>query len=298
VSRDEGGEGNEGGPGLTPRFSVVIPAWNEERVIGRTLERLLADVHRPDEIEVIVVCNGCTDDTAAVATRVGGPVQVVETPIGSKPHALNLGDAAATVFPRLYLDADIELTTEAARCLVAALEAGEGVAVSPRLELDLRRSGPVVRSYSRIWSRLPSIEQGLAGRGVYALSAEGRARFGSFPEVLGDDLFIDRLYRGRGARCIGEAAVTVRMPHRTVDLVRRKTRVFVGIRELVDHDNALTGLSGEDRYAWLRVVRGDLQLVVHVPAYLLVTLWAKLRARRAHGRRGGWERDESAREGP
>ena len=54
--------------------SVVIPAHDEEAVIERCLGTLLADA-RAGEVEVVVVCNGCTDDTAARAhdTRVGGP---------------------------------------------------------------------------------------------------------------------------------------------------------------------------------------------------------------------------------
>ena len=54
----------------------------------------------PGEMEIIVVCNGCKDDTADVARAFGDPVKVVETEIPSKIKALNLGDEAATCFPR------------------------------------------------------------------------------------------------------------------------------------------------------------------------------------------------------
>src|SRR5262245_58336894 len=46
--------------------SVVIPAHNEARVIERGLSSLLEGA-RPGELEIVVVCNGCTDDTAARA---------------------------------------------------------------------------------------------------------------------------------------------------------------------------------------------------------------------------------------
>lgn len=39
------------------RLSVIIPAHNEEKYIGKTLAKM------PSEAEVIVVCNGCTDRT-------------------------------------------------------------------------------------------------------------------------------------------------------------------------------------------------------------------------------------------
>ena len=57
-------------------ISVIIPAHNEERVISRLLEALTLG-HTPGELEIIVVCNGCSDDTAGVARGFGAPVQVL-----------------------------------------------------------------------------------------------------------------------------------------------------------------------------------------------------------------------------
>lgn len=61
-------------------FSVVIPAHNEEKYIGACLEaihtaRVFAKIPE-DKVEIIVVCNRCTDDTAAVAQDMGAKVCV------------------------------------------------------------------------------------------------------------------------------------------------------------------------------------------------------------------------------
>ena len=80
--------------------SIIIPAHNEAAVIGRCLEPLTHGA-RPGEFDVIVVCNGCRDATALEARRFGLSVRVIETDTPSKANALNLGDAAATGFPRL-----------------------------------------------------------------------------------------------------------------------------------------------------------------------------------------------------
>src|SRR4029453_13779336 len=85
--------------------SIIIPAHNEESVIRRGLHAVL-DGAAPGELEVIVVCNGCSDATADVAREFGIAVRVIETDVPSKSNALNLGDAAATRFPRFYLEAD------------------------------------------------------------------------------------------------------------------------------------------------------------------------------------------------
>ena len=103
--------------------SVIIPAHNEAQVLERCLHALL-DGARAGELEVIVICNGCTDDSAAVVRRFGAGVKLIETPIASKIHALNLGDAAATTFPRFFIDGDVVLPLDALRRLARELEEG------------------------------------------------------------------------------------------------------------------------------------------------------------------------------
>ena len=62
--------------------SVVIPAHNEGRVIRRLLEQPVngADL---GEMDIIVVANGCTDDTAEVAASFGPAVRVLTLPVTS-----------------------------------------------------------------------------------------------------------------------------------------------------------------------------------------------------------------------
>src|SRR5258708_19124503 len=61
--------------GFSDGFSIIIPAHNEASVIQSTLRSILASkLDRP--LQIIVVPNGCTDDTAARARAVRGPIQV------------------------------------------------------------------------------------------------------------------------------------------------------------------------------------------------------------------------------
>ncbi len=272
--------------------SVVIAAHNEAAVLPRCLAALLRDA-RPDEFEVIVAANGCTDGTAAVARAVPG-VRVVELAEAGKAKALNAGDAEAVRLPRLYLDADIVLDTAAVRTLAAALDAPGVLVAVPRRDLDTTGRPWPVRAYYRIHSRLPALHNGLYGRGAIAVSAAGRARFAEFPTATADDLFLDSLFGPDERVQVESVGAVVATPLRTADLVRRLGRVRAG--------NAAMRASGStvrraDRWSWLRdvVVRRP-ALIPHAVCYVALTATAALLGRRA--RRDGtvrWDRDDSSR---
>ncbi len=170
-------------------ISVIVPAHNESSGIDRCLDVLLEGCAE-GELQVVVVCNGCDDDTAAIARRYGAPVEVVETPVASKAAALRLGDEAAQGFPRFYLDADVELPLESLRRVADVLRDGPWLAAAPCLRVDLSGRRWAIRAYYAIWTRLPYHASGMIGSGVYALSEAGRSRFETFPDLISDDGFV------------------------------------------------------------------------------------------------------------
>jgi glycosyltransferase involved in cell wall biosynthesis len=201
----------------TPLGSVVIPAHNEGAVIERCLHALFTGI-APGELDVIVVCNGCSDDTAGRVRRLPYRVRLLELERADKPAALRAGDAVALVLPRLYLDADVVLPGESARRVLARLADG-AIAARPPLCYDSSRSSPIVRSYYRARSRLPAVLGGLWGAGVYGLSAAGRSRFDEFPDVVADDLWLDHQFAAHGIEIVGCAPVVVMVPRRARDLL-------------------------------------------------------------------------------
>ena len=64
---------------MSARASVVIPAHDEERGIARTL-RSLEGGFAPGDLEIVVVCNGCTDRTAETVRATFPHVRVLEIP--------------------------------------------------------------------------------------------------------------------------------------------------------------------------------------------------------------------------
>lgn len=281
--------------------SVVIPAHNESGVLSATLERI-ADDALATELEVAVVANNCDDDTAEIARafspKVPGLV-VIETDTPGKTNALNLGDSAVSAFPRIYLDADILLGPGALEGMVQALAVDSPVAGSPDIQFDLDGADHWVREYYRVFERLPYVTDDLVGLGVYGLSAEGRQRFGQFPDVLADDLYIQRLFSpGERLRTGGHFAV--RTPRRWADLVKVRTRVDRGNAQLatsvpeLEPGSEFDRTSGSSAKALVRSVVADPGLLPAASIYVGTTVVAKLRSRLSGDH--SWGRDESSRE--
>jgi glycosyltransferase involved in cell wall biosynthesis len=272
--------------------SVVIAAHNEAAVIGRCLDALLSDP--AGRLDVTVVANGCSDETAAVA-RARPAVRVVELAEASKPAALNAGDAAAVGFPRVYLDADIVVSAADLHRLATVLETDpEVLAVVPRRQLVLTGRPLLVRAYFAVNARLPVFASALFGRGAIAVSAAGRGRFDRFPDVIADDLFLDSQFAEAEKREVPEVSAAVETPLRTRDLVRRLARVRAGNAAL---RVGSTGVRPASRLAWLRhVVLRQPRLAPAAACYVALTLTAALLARR-RSRAGHWGRDESSRAG-
>jgi glycosyltransferase involved in cell wall biosynthesis len=284
------------------RPSVVIAAHNEAAVIGRCIDALLDDCG-PGGVDITVVANGCDDGTAAVASARTG-VRVIELADRGKPGALNAGDRVAVGFPRIYLDADIVLPPGTVRTLTRALTAeDEGkdlpLAVVPRRHLDVAGRPLLVRSFYAINSRLPVYDNALFGRGVVALSAQGRGRFDEFPDMIADDLFLDSVFEPTEKRVVAQATVTVTTPHRTRDLLHRLVRVRTGnaaLRVSAGSDEGVARVRPADRSSWLRhVVWRRPWLALAAACYVAITLVAAHRARR-FGETVGWGRDESSRQ--
>jgi hypothetical protein len=248
------------------------------------------------------VCNGCRDNTAELARRFGAPVKVIETEIASKSHALNLGDQAASGFPRFYVDADVALPLEGLRAMAKVLQGGQALAAAPDVEtVLLDGTSPGVRAFYRVWMNLPYVKEGMVGCGVYALSRQGRARFDEFPSLIADDGYVRLLFRP-GERVKVEAAVCRVMAPKTVkDLIKVKTRSRLGVRELADRFPELHGQSQQrKRYgAAIGWLLSQPTLYPGILPYLWVNLISTWRARRQAKAldRYAWERDDSSRKG-
>jgi glycosyltransferase involved in cell wall biosynthesis len=273
-------------------ISVVVPAHNEGAVIAANLRALLEGTE-PGEIDVIVVANACTDDTAEAARGVPG-VRVLETTTPGKPNALRMGDEVCKVFPRAYLDADVGLTATDLRALARACAEPGVLACAPAPRLDLGGVGPVARRVHKVHDALIGPHRALAGAGCYVLTEPGHDRVFPMPDIISDDGLVHVSFAPHERVVVREARSVVR-PARTVSAyLNRRVRVRRGNRQLagLGHTAAEGSLSLGDLTALLRHRRVSM---LDAGCYLSVLVLDR-GLTRVKGRRGdAWGSDASSR---
>ncbi|MEI7936851.1 MAG: glycosyltransferase [Verrucomicrobiota bacterium] len=112
------------------RISVIIPAFNEERLIGETLREVgaarAAFSRRAWSSELIVCDNNSTDRTAELARADGA--RVVFEPVNQIARARNCGAAAATGDWLVFIDADSHPSAELLAEVAERIESGRCLA--------------------------------------------------------------------------------------------------------------------------------------------------------------------------
>lgn len=123
-------------PSSPPFLSIVIPAYNEERRLPQTLERVLDYLkHQSYASEVIVVDDGSTDSTSRVVEtlRAEHPcVQLIRNDHRGKGYAVRTGMLAARGHIALFSDADLSTPIEELNELMPWFERGYDIVIGSR----------------------------------------------------------------------------------------------------------------------------------------------------------------------
>lgn len=273
--------------------TVIVPAHNEGRVVGRLLQGLAGSGCEP--IQVIVAANGCSDDTVTKARDFADRLDLVvlDLLVASKTAALNAADCSTTNFPRAYVDADVMVSNWTLQAVFSALTTEACVlAARPPIDYNTTAATRLVRAFYRARSRTPSLMSALWGAGFYAVSEAGRKRWEKFPEDVADDLFVDGLFGPSETRVVLTEPVVVTPPRTTNALVHTLRRVYrVAPRSEVLHPQRSSALT------MLDVIRANCRHPLHLcdaAVYLAVVGLARARSSRPSSQHG-WERDETTR---
>lgn len=243
-------------------LGVVVPAHDGEKRLHRSLRALTGQ--RDVRLSVVVAVNGPRDKSLDVAKwfapdlrNRGHRVAIVETGVG-RAMALNAAEKLLPETPRLFLDQDAILSPDAAKMLAETLRSGSGVHfAAPRLALP---SGlpPLASAYFDFWRRLPYVVGSPVTIGAYAVSVDGRKRWGEFPALHSDDKFV-RLHFALHERHVVDATYEVVLPLTTGAIVSARRRYLRGNRELASRYPALVAadrgrISARGTFGWRQIV--------------------------------------------
>jgi dolichyl-phosphate beta-glucosyltransferase len=123
-----------------PPFSIIIPAYQEEKRIGETLMRLSAYLNQHhSEFELIVVSGGSTDNTVSIAREyermIKGKLKVLDAKEAKgKGAAVRTGVLEASGDYLLFTDADLSYSPTLFDQFISRLKDGADIAIAQRIE--------------------------------------------------------------------------------------------------------------------------------------------------------------------
>jgi len=165
------------------RISIVVPAFNEEKLLAQSLATIRAAstafAQRGWDVELIVCDNNSTDGTAAIAREAGA--SVVFEPLNQISRARNAGAAHARGDWIVFVDADSWPTPELFDEAAQAIESGDCLAGGATLRYDIDRLD--VRIPLAMWNAVSRLMKWAAGSFMFCEATAFR-EVGGFSQAL------------------------------------------------------------------------------------------------------------------
>lgn len=226
---------------FVPRVSLIIAAHNEAAVIESKLANTAALDYPADRLEIIVVADGCDDDTVARARAFPGTKVLFEPERRGKLAAITRAAGQATGDVLVFSDANNHYSRRALRDLVAPLADGAVGVVSGRKEIVGGRERSLDSAEGLYWryeSKLKEWESAAGSSAAVAgeILAFRREALYSLPGgMLTEDFAHAMTAAARGWRVIyAPAAVSVERASATIeDEATRRARLVAGACQTV-----------------------------------------------------------------
>lgn len=190
-----------------PLVSVVIPAYNEERRLPQTLERVFAYLTAQTyPSEILVVDDGSTDDTARVVDEFAQThplVRLIKNEHRGKGYTVRTGMLRAQGHIVLFSDADLSTPIEDLEKLMPWFERGYDIVIGSREGAGAQRIKEPF--YRHLMGRaFNSIVQLLTVRGI----EDTQCGFKAFRDEVAQDVFSRMILYGDDAKTIRGGMVT------------------------------------------------------------------------------------------
>jgi hypothetical protein len=216
---------------ITPSVTVIVPAHDEEAVIGRRLENLLALDYPADRLEIVVASDASEDRTDAIVEEVAAReprLRLMRWPRGGKLPALNKTVAATEGDVVAFTDANTTWAPDALEKLVRNFADDDVAYACGRLTLQSADGANREGVYWRyeLWLRDSESRLGSITGGNGSIYAIRRSDYAEAP--FGHDLSFPPLAVKRGRRAVYEPeAIAFEKPTpESADEFRRKVRML------------------------------------------------------------------------
>jgi poly-beta-1,6-N-acetyl-D-glucosamine synthase len=226
---------------ITPRISLLIPAFNETANIERKIRNSLALDYPPDLIEIVVACDGSSDDTPQLAgglassSEAQGRVRVLNFPV-NRGKIITLNAAARQLRGEIivFSDASAILNADAVRVLVRNFAdqtvgsvSGKYTVMKPD-EVSIGASEDFYWKYETfLKTQEGELSSALGGHGhLHAI----RAELYPFPPAgtINDDYIIHASVIAKGWRAVYEPEAVIREEAHEMEGFRRRVRIMAG----------------------------------------------------------------------
>jgi glycosyltransferase involved in cell wall biosynthesis len=235
------------------KVSLVIPAFNEERLLGESLAQIqsaaTAFTVRGWQVELIVCDNNSMDRTAAIARAAGATV--VFEPVNQIARARNTGAAAATGDWLVFVDADSHPSRELLSDVAEQMVSGNCLAGGATIRLD--EHYPVAEFITWVWNRTSRMLKLLAGSFIFVEAAAFRTIGGFSHELFAaEELELSKRLKKRALETGKRIVILHRHPLRTS---ARKMKLYTArehlrflLRAVFNQRRTLT--SREEAHLW------------------------------------------------
>ena len=242
-----------------PKVSVIIPAYNEEKVIANTIEGLLETKYPKKEI--IFVDDGSKDNTLQIAKNYKDQIKVLSKPNGGKATAINYGIQYSSGEIIVIVDADTIIGRQSLREIVKGFEVNEHVAavagnikvrnqknwITKCQALEYITGIQIVRRAFDVFGSI-TIVPGALGAFKRSFLTEAGA-YGKDTIVEDFDQTIKLLKAGLITQGSAKATAYTEAPNTLRDFIAQRKRWYRGnIQVLKRHSDALTN----PRYGYLQ----------------------------------------------
>ncbi len=199
----------------TPLISVIMPAFNEERLIQRSIAAVRESFREAGwaAYEIVVCDNNSTDKTAELARSAGA--RVVFEPHNQISKARNTGAAHARGEWLIFVDSDTFLNAALLKGTIERFESGKICGGGAVLRFDRSNLGKVASALTSFWNGISAFLHVAAGSYVYCYR-EAWKDVGGFSESMyaGEELVFSRKVkrwgrkRGLKFKVLTEAPIT------------------------------------------------------------------------------------------